>query len=207
MRYFPFALILFCFVSCNKEIYPALKVKRVSLKKDSIFMASPKYSYFELANSEPHESRYWVFSKDSANYFRIFEDELNAFIEKHPNIKIENQHNFTNVEIEKCFKILSTANIDSLQKYLQSLNHHNLIASHKYAFLRVDFVLNKESGTSGLGPMGNFTPMGEFDLFFFILQGTELIYFSSMKRFASFFNRGYNSKRSKRAIKAFFRRI
>lgn len=207
MRFLKFAFILFSFVSCNREIYPSIRAKEISIKTDSIVMSSPKYNYFELANSESHDSRYWMFAKDSANYFRIFNDELNAFIVRHPNIKLEYQSNFSNEEIEKCFKILSSGNTDSLQEYLDSIDKQNLTSSNKYAFLKVDFVLYKEGGTSGLGPMGSFVAIGDYNLYFFVLQGRTLIHYSSMKRAASFFNRGYNSKRSKRAIKSFFRRV
>lgn len=204
MKCIIYGLLICSLVSCNKEIYPSIKHSKFSLKKDSTLLMQPKYLYHELANSEHHDASNWRFVKDTGFYFQIFNQELLQYFKNYKNIDVKNYRGLSDEVMLNSFGMLARGSLDSVNL---ALNNSKTNTNHKTAYLIVDFVINKESGTSGIGPMGNFTKMGEFDFYLMVLQADSVIYYSSMKRFASFFNRSYNSKRSSRAIKAFFRRI
>lgn len=207
MKYILFALNILPLVSCNEKIYPVIQSEHFSLKNDSIVFAVPIYNYYELANYEPHNSNYWVFAKDSVKYFSVFDNELTIFLEKYKTIKRKTELPFSELEIKNCFSFLARGSVDSLRNYLNSLDNKSESKSYKTAFLKVDFVMNKGTGASGLGPMGNFSPFGNYYVYFFVVSGNKLVYFNSMRRVASFFNRFYTPKRSRNTIKAFFKRI
>lgn len=207
MKYIIFAITISSLVSCNKQIYPSYKSETFQFNKDSIVLMLPKYQYYELANSEPQDKKYWKFSNDTSLYFQVFNQELFKFFRQKTNVEIKTYRTLLDETILNSFSMLSRGSFDSVNAILQNLKTTRSNTKHKTAYLVVDFVVDKVSGSSGLGPMGSYTKAGMFDIYLMILHADTVVSYTSMRRFPSFFNRGYNSKRSKRAIRAFFKRI
>ena len=106
---------------------------------------------------------------------------------------------------DSCFRLLQRNSKDSFHLFIESIfpiQSTNI----PIGVLRVEFVMSKETGTSGLGPMGNFTPLGAYYISFFAVKKNKLVFYNS-ERWAAIINGMFTSKRSRNAIKGFFRRI
>ncbi len=191
--------------SCNHVLYsPIYSQNFKKILSDSALTISPFYSYQELVSNEAHDSKFWVFSKDSLKFFQLFDTELKSFFAKNKRIAFRVPSILNYAEVDSSFNLLSRGAVDSFETYINKIVDYKSL-NNDVAILNVEFKMNKERGTSGLGPVGDFSPFGSYYIHFFILKNNKLISYKSMLRRASFFNRFYTSKRSRNAIKAFFR--
>jgi hypothetical protein len=198
-------LIWVALSSCNHALYsPIYSQNFKKVLSDSALTISPFYSYQELVSNDEHDSKFWVFSKDSLKFFQLFDTELKSFFSKSKKNVFGSPSNLNYAEVDSSLALLSRGAVDSFETYINKIldykSHDNNIA-----ILNVEFKMNKERGTSGLGPVGDFSPFGSYYIHFFAMKNNKLISYKSMLRRASFFNRFYTSKRSRNAIKAFFR--
>lgn len=199
-------LFILCFLeSCNLQTGSVIGKAEFDFSHDLLNIYMPVYSYVEYVNYEPHSEKNWVFAKDTSTFYNSFTQELNRYFDTKKNIRFLQNKLFSDYLLDSCFHLLSRNSTDTFHLLLNS----SLPATKSndgIGIIKVRFVMNKETGTSGLGPMGNFTPLGNYYISFFVIKNNELVLYKSIRR-PAIINGMFTDKRSKQAIKSFFKRI
>jgi hypothetical protein len=199
------SLLVYLLLSCNFKHGSAIRESDFKFGIDSLVIYKPIYDYIEYISYEPQDEKYWIFIKDTSAYFNSFTKELIDFLSTKKSTFFSTNQYLSELQLDSCFALLNRNSKDSFNLFYNSAFKTSKV-DLPIGFLKVRFVMNKETGTSGLGPIGTFTPLGNYYISFFVVRNNKLVLYEATRR-PAIVNGMYTNKRSRSAIKSFFRRL